>query len=102
MENDNLKITAIPSEETKGRPRMLEIEFSARVTMYEQEKVEKRRNELFNFRTYKQRTPQWFKAIHMIPLEIIENGDPYEIGMKIKQIYQDFNSHLGNYGRHSK
>jgi hypothetical protein len=43
------------------------------------------------------KTPQWFKANHRITLEGVKHADPYELGMRIKQMFHQMEDTINKY-----
>ena len=43
------------------------------------------------------KTPQWFRANHVITLDAIKHSDPYTLGMRIKEMYQQLEQTIEKY-----
>ncbi len=42
-------------------------------------------------------TPQWFRANHTITLETVKYSDPYELGMRIKEMFHQLEKTIEQY-----
>jgi hypothetical protein len=43
------------------------------------------------------KTPQWFRVNHVITLDAIKHSDPYTLGMRIKEMYQQLEQTIEKY-----
>ena len=43
------------------------------------------------------KSPQWFRANHKITLEGVKHADPYELGMRIKQMFHELENTIKKY-----
>ena len=43
------------------------------------------------------KTPQWFKANHILTLEMVKHADPYELGMRIKEMFHQLEKTIESY-----
>ena len=90
---DNIEITPVSEFEADTR-RVCEIRFDCLVTMHD-----------VGYRKYKgmwgmekqSKTPQWFKANHVITLEGVKHADPYELGMRIKDMFHQLEDTINKY-----
>jgi hypothetical protein len=88
-----IEITPVPEMVADTR-RLCEIRFDCMVTMHE-----------VAYRTYKEmwgqekqsKTPQWFKANHILTLEAIKYADPYDLGMRIKEMFHQLEQTIEQY-----
>jgi protein-tyrosine-phosphatase len=86
----NIKITPVPEIVADTR-RVCEIRFDCIVTMHDVAF-----KELLG--TEKQsKTPQWFKANHTLTLEEIKYADPYELGLRMKQMFHQLEETIKQY-----
>jgi hypothetical protein len=89
----NTEITPVPEVVADTR-RVCEIRFDCMVTMHD-----------VAYRTYKgmwgqekqSKTPQWFKANHILTLEMVKHADPYELGMRIKEMFHQLEKTIESY-----
>ena len=90
---NNTEITPVPEVVADTR-RVCEIRFDCMVTMHD-----------VAYRTYKEmwgqdtysKTPQWFKANHILTLETVKHADPYELGMRIKEMFHQLEKTIEQY-----
>jgi hypothetical protein len=83
--NKEIEITSIPEVLADTR-RVCAIRFDCMVRMHD---VAYKKYQ-GTFGTEKSsKTPQWFKAEHVITLETVKYADPYEIGMRIKEMFRE-------------
>ena len=90
---NNLEITTV-SEMEADTTRVCEIRFDCLVTMHD-----------VGFKKYKgvwgheeqSKKPQWFKANQTITLEEIKHADPYELGMRIKEMFHRMEDTIDKY-----
>jgi hypothetical protein len=90
---NNLEITPVP-EITADTTRVCEIRFDCLVTMHD-----------VGYKKYKglwgqekwSKIPQWFKANQTITLEGVKYADPYELGMRIKQMFHQMEDTINKY-----
>jgi len=88
---ENLEITPIPEIEA-DQTKMCKIRFDCLVTMYD-----------VGFRKYKgmlgqhQQSPQWFRAQQEMTLESIKHTDPYILGMRIKDMFNQLDATIKQY-----
>ena len=91
--NKEIEITPVPEVVADTR-RVCEIRFDCMVTMHD-----------VAYRTYKgmwgqdeqSKTPQWFKANHVLTLETVKHADPYELGMRIKEMFHQLEKTIEQY-----
>ena len=86
----NVEITPVPEIVADTR-QVCEIRFDCLVTMHD-----------VGFKkllgTEKQsKTPQWFKANHTLTLEEIKYADPYELGLRMKQMFHQLEETIKQY-----
>jgi len=43
------------------------------------------------------KTPQWFRANHILTLDEVKYADPYTLGMRIKEMYQQLEKTIEKY-----
>ena len=90
---NNLEITPVP-EITADATRVCEIRFDCLVTMHDV--AYKKYKGLWGQEKWS-KTPQWFKANHSITLEDVKYADPYELGMRIKQMFHQMEDTINKY-----
>ena len=91
--NNEIEINPVSEMEADTR-RLCEIRFDCMVTMYD-----------VAFKKYKgvlgheqqSKTPQWFRANHAITLETVKYADPYELGMRIKEMFHQLEKTIEQY-----
>lgn len=91
--NNEIEIKPVSEMEADTR-RLCEIRFDCMVTMHD-----------VAYRTYKgmwgqdeqSKTPQWFKANHILTLEMVKHADPYELGMRIKEMFHQLEKTIEQY-----
>jgi hypothetical protein len=91
--NKEIEIEAVPEvvADTRG---VCEIRFDCMVTMHD-----------VAFKKYKgvlghdqqSKTPQWFKANHILTLEAVKHADPYDLGMRIKEMFHQLEKTIEQY-----
>jgi hypothetical protein len=86
----NVEITPVPEIVADTR-QVCEIRFDCLVTMHD-----------VGFKkllgTEKQsKTPQWFKANHTFTLEEVKYADPYQLGMRMKQMFNQLEKTIEQY-----
>jgi uncharacterized protein (UPF0303 family) len=42
-------------------------------------------------------SPQWFRANHVLTLETVKYADPYELGMRIKEMFHQLEKTIEQY-----
>lgn len=93
---DNIEITPVSEFEADTR-RVCEIRFDCMVTMHDVG-FKKIKTYPFGFEMEKSsNTPQWFRANHVITLEGVKHDDPYELGMRIKQMFHQLEYTINKY-----
>ena len=93
---DNIEITPV-SEMEAYTTRVCEIRFDCMVTMHDVG-FKKIKTYPFGFEMVKQSSkPQWFRANHKITLEGVKHADPYELGMRIKQMFHQLEDTINKY-----
>ena len=93
---DNLEITPVHEFEADTR-RVCEIRFDCMVTMHDVG-FKKIKTYPFGFEMVKHsKTPQWFRAKHVITLESVKHADPYELGMRIKDMFHQMEDTINKY-----
>jgi len=90
---NKIEITHVP-EIVANTQRVCEIRFDCLVTMHD---VAYRKYEGFLGEEKWSKTPQWFKANHRITLEGVKHADPYELGMRIKQMFYEMEDTINKY-----
>ena len=90
---NNIEITPV-SEMEAYTARVCEIRFDCLVTMHD---VGYKKYEGMWGMEEQSKTPQWFKANHKITLEGVKHADPYELGMRIKQMYHQLEDTINKY-----
>ena len=90
---DNLEIKPV-SEMEADTTRVCEIRFDCLVTMHD---VGYKKCEGMWGQETESKTPQWFKANHKITLEGVKHADPYELGMRIKQMFHQLEDTINKY-----
>ena len=90
---DNLEITPVP-EIVADTTRVCEIRFDCMVTMHD---VAYKKYEGMWGQETESKTPQWFRANHKITLEGVKHADPYELGMRIKQMFHQMEDAIKKY-----
>lgn len=90
---DNLEITPVP-EIIADTTRVCEIRFDCMVSMHD---VGYRRIKDVWGQEKQSKTPQWFRANHKITLEGVKHADPYELGMRIKQMFYELEKTIERY-----
>ena len=93
--NNEIEIKPVSEMEADTR-RLCEIRFDCMVTMHD-----------VAYRTYKgmwgkekqSKTPQWFKVNHVLTLEMVKHADPYELGMRIKEMFHQLEKTIEQYER---
>ena len=92
---NNTEITPVP-EITADTTRVCEIRFDCLVTMHDVA-FKKTKTGPFGLIEKQSKTPQWFKANHKITLEGVKHADPYELGMRIKQMFHQLEDTINKY-----
>lgn len=90
---DNLEITPV-SEMEADTTRVCEIRFDCLVTMHD---VGYKKYEGMWGQEKYSKSPQWFRANHKITLEGVKHADPYELGMRIKQMFHQLEDTINKY-----
>ena len=92
---DNIEI--IPVHELDANiNRLCEIRFDCLVTMHDMA-FKKTKTGPFGLIEKQSKTPQWFKANQTITLEGVKDADPYELGMRIKQMFHQLEDTINKY-----
>ena len=93
---NDIEITPVHEFEADTR-RVCEIRFDCLVTMHDVG-FKKIKTYPFGFEMEKSsNTPQWFRANHVITLEGVKHADPYELGMRIKQMFHQLEDTINKY-----
>jgi hypothetical protein len=98
MNNEKInftEITPVP-EIIADKRRVCEIRFDCLVTMHD---VGYKRYKGLWGQEKESKTPQWFRANHIITLEGVKHADPYELGIRIKQMFQQLEDTINKYER---
>ena len=90
---EKIEIKPVPEAVADTR-RLCEIRFDCLVTMHD-----------VAFKKYKgvwgqenqSKKPQWFKANQIITLEEVKHADPYELGMRIKEMFHRMEDTINKY-----
>lgn len=92
---NNIEIEPVPEIEA-NTTRVCEIRFDCLVTMHD---VGYRKLQERGFLQQEKwsKTPQWFRANHVITLEGVKHADPYELGMRIKQMFHQLEDTIKQY-----
>ena len=90
---NNIEIEPVPEIEA-NTTRVCEIRFDCLVTMHD---VGFRRTKDIWGQEKQSKTPQWFRANHIITLEGVKHSDPYELGMRIKQMFYQLEDTIKQY-----
>jgi hypothetical protein len=93
--NNEIEITPVPEEVADIR-QICEIRFDCMVKMHD---VAVRKN-LHDgmFREDKSSaSPQWFRANHAITLDAVKYADPYDLGMRIKEMFHQLEKTIEQY-----
>lgn len=90
---NNLEITKV-SELEANTTRVCEIKFECMVTMHD---VGHKKYKGAWGQEKQSKTPQWFKANQKITLEGVKHADPYELGMRIKQMFHQMEDTIKKY-----
>ena len=90
---NNLEITPVP-EMVADTTKVCEIRFDCLVTMHD---VGYRKYEGMWGQEKQSKSPQWFRANHKITLEGVKHADPYELGMRIKQMFHELENTIKKY-----
>jgi hypothetical protein len=77
------QITPVPETVADTR-RVCEMRFDCLVTMHE---VAYKKYKGLLWQEKQSKTPQWFKANYNLTLEEIKYSDPYELGMRVKEAF---------------
>lgn len=91
--NKEIKIEAVPEVVADIR-QVCEIRFDCMVTMHD---VAYRRYEGILGQEKQSKTPQWFKANHILTLEAVKYADPYDLGMRIKEMFHQLEQTIEKY-----
>ena len=90
---NNLEITPV-SEMEADTTRVCEIRFDCLVTMHD---VGYKKYEGMWGMEKQSSKPQWFRAKHVITLESVKHADPYELGMRIKDMFHQMENTINKY-----
>ena len=90
---NKIEITHVP-EIVANTQRVCEIRFDCLVTMHD---VGYKKYEGMWGMEKQSSKPQWFKANHKITLEGVKHADPYELGMRIKQMFYEMEDTINKY-----
>jgi hypothetical protein len=90
---NNLEITKV-SELEANTTRVCEIKFNCLVTMHD---VAYKKYKGVWGQEKQSKIPQWFKANQTITLEGVKDADPYELGMRIKQMFHQMEDTINKY-----
>ena len=93
--NNEIEITPVSEMEADTR-RLCEIRFDCMVKMHD---VAFRKYDGLFDEEKQSRIPQWFRANHTITLETVKYADPYELGMRIKEMFQQLEKTIEQYER---
>jgi hypothetical protein len=95
MNNKEITIEPIPEIEA-NTTRVCEIRFDCLVTMHDVGYRKLQEQGFFQQEKWS-KTPQWFRAHHNITLEGVKHADPYELGMRIKQMFHQLEDTIKQY-----
>ncbi len=91
--SNEFEIEAVPEvvADTRG---VCEIRFDCMVTMHD---VAYRKHKgMWGQETYS-KTPQWFKVNHILTLDAVKHADPYDLGMRIKEMFYQLEKTIEKY-----
>jgi len=91
--NNEIEITPVPEVVADTR-RVCELRFDCMVTMHD---VAYRRHKGMWGQDEQSKTHQWFKANHVLTLETVKHADPYELGMRIKEMFHQLEKTIISY-----
>jgi len=94
--SDN-KIEPVHDTEVPPLGRCAEIRFDCLVRMYDSGTRMVGENNVLLGTTEKAAEPQWFKNEIRFTLEAVQHGDPYELGMSLKNMFKQLDLHIKNY-----
>ena len=94
--NKEIEITPVPEVVADTR-RVCEIRFDCMVKMHD---VAYRKYEGRWGQENQSKTPQWFKANHILTLEAVKHTDPYKLGMIIKEMFHQLEQTIEQYEQH--
>jgi hypothetical protein len=92
---NNIEITPV-HELDANINRVCEIRFDCLVTMHDVG-YEISKTGPFGIVEKQSSKPQWFRAKHAITLEGVKHADPYELGMRIKQMFHQLEDTINKY-----
>jgi protein-tyrosine-phosphatase len=91
--NSKKRITPVSEMEADTR-RVCEIRFDCLVTMHD---VAYKKYKGLWGQEKQSKTPQWFRSNQVITLEEIKYADPYELGMRMKQMFNQLEETIKQY-----
>jgi len=91
--NTEIEITPVPEAVADTR-RLCEIRFDCLVKMHD---VAFMKYEGMWGHEQQSKTPQWFRANHILTLDEVKYADPYTLGMRIKEMYQQLEKTIEKY-----
>ena len=90
---NNIEIKPVPEMEADTR-QICEIRFDCVVKMHD---VAFKRYEGMWGEEIQSKTPQWFRAKHVLTLDAIKHSDPYTLGMRIKEMFHRMEDTINKY-----
>ena len=90
---EKIEIKPVPEVVANTR-RLCEIKFDCLVTMHD---VAYKKYKGVWGQEKQSKIPQWFKANQTITLEGVKDADPYELGMRIKQMFHQMEDIINKY-----
>jgi hypothetical protein len=91
--NKEIEITPVDKIVADTR-RVCEIRFDCMVTMHD---VAYKKYKGIWGQEKQSKTPQWFKANHILTLETVKHADPHELGMRIKEMFHQLEKTIESY-----
>ena len=91
--NNEIEIKPVSEMEADTR-QVCEIRFDCLVKMHD---VGFMRYEGMWGQEKQSKTPQWFRVNHVITLDAIKHSDPYTLGMRIKEMFQQLEQTIEQY-----
>lgn len=97
MNNMKTFVDAVPPDEAGNNQQRAEIRFDCLVKMYDVGYVTPKRKDFLEFTPSKPYSPQWFRSVSNLTLEMIKYEDPYVIGLQIKQQFEELERAIKRY-----
>jgi hypothetical protein len=93
--NNEIEITQVPEVVADTR-QVCEIRFDCMVKMHD---VAFRKYDGLFDEEKQSRIPQWFRANHILTLDAVKYAEPYELGMRIKEMFYQLEKTIEHYER---